>query len=298
MYFYFNSDFYKIGSSLFNGFINEINTQVYESGKKLIPSNTIGFIPMDLNLTFDGLSGIKIFNSLDINQRFLPKNYSTSLKFIITKVNHEISSNNWSTSLSTITVPKIEEVIDLVLNIPLEVLKSQTTLKSRYEELPILNSFPSSKLTYTKAKEILLRIAGKDLGLAIFAILWAEASKSNNAFNSAGGNNYAGVQTDNAVWGGSKDSVASKLIYARFSRKDAVRVREFAAFENDENFLKFMQNRVSAKGFTSNPDTWTKTYINKWWSPEGKAEFSKPDSPTYKTKLSIFQSAKKTWDKS
>ena len=298
LYFYFNSDFYKIGSSLFNGFINEINTQVYESGKKLIPSNTIGFIPMDLNLTFDGLSGIKIFNSLDINQRFLPKNYSTSLKFIITKVNHEISSNNWSTSLSTITVPKIEEVIDLVLNIPNEVFKSQTTLKSRYEELPILNSFPSSKLTYTKAKEILLRIAGKDLGLAIFAILWAEASKSNNAFNSAGGNNYAGVQTDNAVWGGSKDSVASKLIYARFSRKDAVRVREFAAFENDENFLKFMQNRISAKGFTSNPDTWTKIYINKWWSPEGKAEFSKPDSPTYKTKLSFFQSAKKTWDKS
>ena len=95
LYFYFNSDFYKIGSSLFKGFINQINTQVYEKGNKLVPSNTIGFIPMDLNLTIDGLSGIKIFNALDVNQRFLPKAYSTSLKFIITKVNHEISNNNW-----------------------------------------------------------------------------------------------------------------------------------------------------------------------------------------------------------
>jgi hypothetical protein len=137
LYFYFNSDFYKIGSSLFNGFINEINTQVYENGKKLIPSNTIGFIPMDLNLTIDGLSGIKIYNALDVNQRFLPENYGTSLKFIITKVNHEISSNNWSTSLSTITVPKIEEVIDFVLNEAIStVVANQILIISQPEMAP------------------------------------------------------------------------------------------------------------------------------------------------------------------
>ena len=295
LYFYFNSDFYKIGSSLFKGFINQINTQVYEKGNKLVPSNTIGFIPMDLNLTIDGLSGIKIFNALDVNQRFLPKAYSTSLKFIITKVNHEISNNNWGTSLGTIVVPKINEITPYIFSIPEENLKKQTARNSRYEELPVLTSFPSSKLTYVKAKEILLRIAGEDLGLAIFAILWSEASKSNGSFNSAGGNNYSEVQTDSGVWGGSKDSISSKLIVARFSREDAVSLREFAAFENDENFLKFMQNRVSAKGFTSNPYNWTTTYINKWWSPEGKENFTS-DSPTYKTKLSFFQSAKKTWD--
>ena len=121
---YFNSDFYKIGSSLFKGFINQINTQVYEKGNKLVPSNTIGFIPMDLNLTIDGLSGIKIFNALDVNQRFLPKAYSTSLKFIITKVNHEISNNNWGTSLGTIVVPKINEITPYIFSISEENLKN------------------------------------------------------------------------------------------------------------------------------------------------------------------------------
>jgi hypothetical protein len=103
-YFYFNDDFYKIGKELFKGFINGINNEVYS--KSRTPSNTIGFIPADLSLTIDGLSGIKIYNALSINQRFLPKQYPLALNFIITKVNHDISSNNWSTSLHSIAVPK------------------------------------------------------------------------------------------------------------------------------------------------------------------------------------------------
>jgi hypothetical protein len=103
-YFYFNDDFYKIGKELFKGFINSINNEVYTKSKT--PSNTIGFIPADLSLTIDGLSGIKIYNALSINQRFLPKQYPLALNFIITKVNHDISNNNWGTSLNTIAVPK------------------------------------------------------------------------------------------------------------------------------------------------------------------------------------------------
>ena len=103
-YFYFNDDFYKIGKELFKGFINSINNEVYT--KSRTPSNTIGFIPADLSLTIDGLSGIKIYNALSINQRFLPKQYPLALNFIITKVNHDISNNNWGTSLNTIAVPK------------------------------------------------------------------------------------------------------------------------------------------------------------------------------------------------
>ena len=71
------------------------------------PSNTIGFIPADLGLTIDGLSGVRIYNALTINQRFLPKAYPRALKFLITKVDHDISDNNWSTSLGTLSVPNI-----------------------------------------------------------------------------------------------------------------------------------------------------------------------------------------------
>lgn len=104
LYFYLNDDFYKIGKEVFKAFINSSNNNNYNKSKN--PSNTIGFIPADLGLTIDGLSGVKIYNALAINQRFLPKSYPTSLKFIITKVDHDISTNNWKTSLGTISVPK------------------------------------------------------------------------------------------------------------------------------------------------------------------------------------------------
>jgi hypothetical protein len=104
LYFYLNDEFYKIGKELFKGFINGVNNEIYSLSKT--PSNTVGFIPADLSLTINGLSGIKIYNALSVNQRFLPKQYPNALKFIITKVNHDISSNDWSTSLSTISIPK------------------------------------------------------------------------------------------------------------------------------------------------------------------------------------------------
>jgi lysozyme len=103
LYFYFNNDFYKIGKSLFKGFINQVNNVNYAETKN--PSNTIGFIPADLGLTINGLSGIRIYNALTINQKFLPKAYPKALKFLITKVDHEISNNDWLTSLGTLSVP-------------------------------------------------------------------------------------------------------------------------------------------------------------------------------------------------
>ncbi len=123
LYFYLNFDFYKIGKSLFRAFITQINNINYKKNKK--PSNTIGFIPADLGLTIDGLSGVKIYNALTINQRFLPKAYPDSLKFLITKVDHDISDNNWSTSLGTLSVPKTSPLnIDLYSNIS-EVIDNQ-----------------------------------------------------------------------------------------------------------------------------------------------------------------------------
>ena len=104
LYYHLNDDFYKIGKELFKGFTNSINNQVYKNSRT--PSNTVGFIPADLSLKVDGLAGVKIYNALSINQRFLPKQYPIALNFIITKVNHNISSNDWDTSFSTISVPK------------------------------------------------------------------------------------------------------------------------------------------------------------------------------------------------
>lgn len=67
-------------------------------------SPTNGFIPISLNATFDGLSGIKIYNAINVDTRFLPPNYPEALKFIIKGVNHKISQNSWDTTIDTVVI--------------------------------------------------------------------------------------------------------------------------------------------------------------------------------------------------
>jgi hypothetical protein len=68
--------------------------------------SSIGFLPFNLKLSMDGLSGIKIYNKVNVNTSFLPTNYGETLSFIITGVNHKLSGNEWVTNLDTIATSK------------------------------------------------------------------------------------------------------------------------------------------------------------------------------------------------
>ena len=105
-YLKFDDVFISQGKSAYQSYINNLNNVRY--GEESTPSSTAGFIPLSFDLILDGISGIKIYNKLNINNNFLPTSYSGSLNFIITKVNHQISNNSWDTSLSTISMPKTE----------------------------------------------------------------------------------------------------------------------------------------------------------------------------------------------
>jgi len=105
-YLEFDNFFISQGKSAYQTYIKNLNNVRYKNEN--IPSNEVGFIPLSFDLTLDGISGIKIYNKLNINNEFLPSNYPQSLSFIITKVNHTISNNNWDTSLSTISIPKTQ----------------------------------------------------------------------------------------------------------------------------------------------------------------------------------------------
>ena len=102
----FDDVFISQGKSAYKTYINTLNNNRYTETKT--PSSEIGFIPLSFELVLDGISGVKIYNKLKINNKFLPSNYPESLKFIITKVNHTISNNSWDTSLSTISMPITE----------------------------------------------------------------------------------------------------------------------------------------------------------------------------------------------
>lgn len=157
--------------------------------------------------------------------------------------------------------------------------------KTRYPEFEFTDR-QKSTLSYKKTKQHLSSKYSSSIAKAVFAIMFAEASKENNSFRSPGGNNYGGVQTDNARWG-------APGIFGQFCTRDSGNiVRAFAKFPNNETFLDFMANRIKNKGIDgNNANQWTKTYINKWWSPVLKKEYSQPTNPIYKSKRSIYLTA-------
>lgn len=82
----------------------EIQKEVPDYGSPLQ-----GFIPINLSVTMDGMSGIKIYNAVNVNTKFLPRNYPDSLKFIIKGVNHSLKDNDWETTIETVTIAQNEK---------------------------------------------------------------------------------------------------------------------------------------------------------------------------------------------
>lgn len=65
------------------------------------------FIPIKLDLTLMGISGIKIFQRFTISGDVLPYIYNDNYDFVITGISHEISTNNkWSTKISAVIALK------------------------------------------------------------------------------------------------------------------------------------------------------------------------------------------------
>jgi hypothetical protein len=71
------------------------------------PNN--GFLPFNLSLTMDGLSGMKIYQRYTINSTFLPKMYSNTVDFITKSINHTIQNNTWTTNIESIAIPKFPQ---------------------------------------------------------------------------------------------------------------------------------------------------------------------------------------------
>ena len=90
-------------------FYKYCQSEIQTNYNKKHASPTAGFIPISLNITMEGLSGIKIYNSLNVDTRFLPPDYLDSLKFIIKGVNHSVKDGNWNTNIETIVIAQNEE---------------------------------------------------------------------------------------------------------------------------------------------------------------------------------------------
>ena len=146
------------------------NTDIVENFNKYLQASaslstdtaesSVGFIPFNLHLTMDGLSGIKIFNKLEITQGFLPSNYEETLEFVITQVNHKLLSNTWETELSTQGTSKTNPKGSIISN--KSFLSTAERIKKEVADLSSTNGVQAnilrhklSRLGYTeKGKEI------------------------------------------------------------------------------------------------------------------------------------------------
>jgi len=89
--------------------INEkISKQNKSTSAIFIPST--GFIPFNLSLTMDGLSGMKINSKFLVDTAYLPSNYPKNVDFLIKNLSHTIENNKWSTTLESYCISQGELV--------------------------------------------------------------------------------------------------------------------------------------------------------------------------------------------
>jgi hypothetical protein len=80
----------------------------YDLGIKTINGNIPGkgFIPVNLTLGLDGISGILPYQRLIVTSEILPKNYANKIDFIVQGIDNTIQNNTWTTTLNTLSVAK------------------------------------------------------------------------------------------------------------------------------------------------------------------------------------------------
>ena len=86
-------------------FFKYLRAKTYEDNPDVYSSTSNGFIPFNMSLTLDGISGIKIYNKIEVDTRFLPYNYPETLKFIVKRVSHRLSKGDWETTIETTVMP-------------------------------------------------------------------------------------------------------------------------------------------------------------------------------------------------
>ena len=102
----------------------------------------IGFIPFKMSCILDGISGIKIYNELNVNTNFLPTKYTKTTKFIVTGVDHKLSNGDWETSLNLTLIPNASNI---------GIITREIVLAKRNKEVksaPTNNSSGSKKIEF------------------------------------------------------------------------------------------------------------------------------------------------------
>jgi hypothetical protein len=138
----------KINSENINANINIIKEyykyiQASAAQKEtLASSGQTGFLPFNLQLDMDGISGMKLYQKIEVNSKFLPTNYPEKLEFISTNIDHELRENKWVTKLNSIatvnnllSTQKLKTSLTNNLNSYLEQLRNEGKIDDKFTKV-------------------------------------------------------------------------------------------------------------------------------------------------------------------
>jgi hypothetical protein len=104
----FNSDYNGI---IINYYKNGLNYIEKHSDSQNHPPNGV------LLISYGGLRNFRIFDKITVNTKFLPTNYGETLEFIVTSIDHAIANNKWTTTIQTISIPKLSGEATIPLSV-------------------------------------------------------------------------------------------------------------------------------------------------------------------------------------
>jgi len=260
---------------------NELaNAESQSKGISRFGTNQIGMIPINIQVTMDGLSGIRIYDRLKVDTRFLPNYYPQTLYWIIKGVSHEVINNKWNTKLETIAVPKLPESQNLERLVQSsnsgnsnDLLDSTT---NQYEPAQSIFSTPTTLSSFAASVNSSLGSNYND-SIKASVVFLAQQEQNLQGFNY----NYYGVQTD-LKWSG-----IEPYINGSFNSKEGeagqgdrtANARWFASFKTEEDGIKFVAGKLNSKGWgniendrTSNSQAAAEKYYGSWL-------FGNPNSP-------------------
>lgn len=111
-----NSEYVEMGINSYKVYLQAVYGKEFQESDT--PSNQAGFIPVEFDITLDGISGWLIYNKLVIQQTFLPAQYSATLEFLITGISHKIDQSGWDTNLKTLSTSNIASPPSIKFNLP------------------------------------------------------------------------------------------------------------------------------------------------------------------------------------
>jgi hypothetical protein len=236
-------------------------------------SPSTGFIPISLGITLEGLSGIKIYNYIEVSTRILPANYPDSLKFIIKGVNHKIADGKWETGIETVVIAnnfkadgspilsysEIKSIVLATINEGVASSKNQGNESKKYTPpVRLANTSPEALAAAVSsgagfAATTLGGVGSKTLGTAGRDANVADLSK--DALSSQ---TIEQLVEDS----GASSSVTGGIIRSRIVRVAASYVGQFEIENPGRNVNG--NNQV----YSQNPG---------WWDPDYQAKFSNPN---------------------